>query len=98
VGQSGLAHKALTLTAGDRSMLERWVRAPTTPQRVALRSRIVLLLADGVSARETARRLGISRHTTDLWCSRFTNGGCDELLRDKPGRGRKRTRPVPGTR
>jgi hypothetical protein len=33
--------------AGDRATLERWVRAPTTQRRVALRSQIVLLLDEG---------------------------------------------------
>jgi len=54
-----------------------------------LRSRIVLLLADGLSARQAARAVGTSRHTADLWRRRFLEGGCDALLKDKTGRGRK---------
>jgi transposase len=73
-----------------RATLEAWVRAKTTPQRTALRSRIVLLLDEGHSAREVARRLGISRHTVDLWRARFTQEGCESLTRDRPGRGRRR--------
>jgi transposase len=73
----------------DRATLERWVRAPTTPQRLVLRSRIVLMLAEGLSAREVARRLGISRHTVDLWRARYSQDGCGVLTHDKPGRGRK---------
>jgi DNA-directed RNA polymerase specialized sigma24 family protein len=74
-----------------RATLERWVRARTTPQRVVLRSRIVLLLIEGLSAREVARRIGVSRHTVDLWRERYLSEGCDSLLRDRPGRGRKRS-------
>jgi DNA-directed RNA polymerase specialized sigma24 family protein len=80
----------LLLTADDRRLLERWIRARTTPQRVVLRSRIVLTVAEGISSREAARRLGVSRHTVDLWRARFLEGGCAALARDKAGRGRKR--------
>jgi transposase len=74
----------------DRPTLEAWIRARTTPQRVVLRSRVVLLLAEGMSAREVARRLGVSRHTVDLWRKRYLAEGCETLTRDRPGRGRKR--------
>lgn len=74
----------------DRRSLERWVRAGTTPQRLVLRSRIVLLLADGMSSRAAARALGVSRHTVDLWRKRFEDGGCHALVSDKLGRGRRR--------
>jgi transposase len=77
------------LQADDRSTLEAWVRARTTPQRTALRSRIVLLLDEGHSAREVARRLGVSRHTVDLWRSRYKQEGRESLTRDRPGRGRR---------
>jgi hypothetical protein len=80
----------LALSHHDRATLEAWVRAPTTPQRTVLRSRIVLKLAEGLSVRETARRLGVSRHTVALWRSRFLSEGCEPLTRDRPGRGRKR--------
>ena len=42
----------------DRALLERWVRAGTTSQRVARRSRIVLLALDGVD--DIAARVGIA--------------------------------------
>lgn len=84
------------MTSGERATLERWVRSGTTPQRTVMRSRIVLMLAEGLSAREVARRLGVNRHTVVLWDARFVKEGCDALTRDKPGRGRKpATSPVP---
>jgi len=79
------------LPGRDRATLERWIRARTTPQRLVLRSRVVLLLAGGLSAREVGRRLGVSRHTVDLWRSRYMAEGCDSLAHDRPGRGRKRS-------
>jgi transposase len=73
-----------------RTLLERWARSPSLPQRVVLRSRIILLLAEGYSARAVAHSLQVSRNTVDLWRKRFLEGGSAALLRDKPGRGRKR--------
>lgn len=67
------------------------MRAGTTPQRVARRARIVLLLADGLSAREIARKLGVSTRTVGLWRRRFLHGGAAALQSDAPGRGRKAT-------
>ena len=81
----------VSLDARERATLESWVRAPTTPQRTALRSRVVLLLGEGLSAREVARRLGVSRHTVDLWRARYLDEGCETLTRDRPGRGRRRS-------
>ena len=82
-------HQGPDLELSDRATLERWVRAPTTPQRTVLRSRIVLLLGEGLSRREVARRLHINRNTVDLWSARYLQNGCDVLTHDKPGRGRK---------
>ena len=87
----GRAHRPL-LDDRDRFRLESWVRAPTTSQRLVLRSRIVLLLSDGLSARAVAQALDISRHTVDLWRNRFREGGCLALMQDKAGRGRKPSR------
>lgn len=57
--------------------------------RVAIRARIVLLLAAGGTVREVARALGVSEPTVRLWRSRFANSGCTGLL-DAPRRGRPR--------
>jgi DNA-directed RNA polymerase specialized sigma24 family protein len=82
---------AFRLRARDRALLERWVRASTTSQRTAMRSAIVLLLGEGLSGREVARRMGVSRHTVDLWRVRYMSEGCEALRRDRPGRGRRRS-------
>ena len=79
----------LPLTSEQRSTLERWARARTTPQRVVLRSTIVLLASEGIRTAAIARRLGSSRETVRLWCERFKEAGPPVLLRDAPGRGRK---------
>lgn len=79
---------ALLLSPCDRATLEAWIHARTTPPRTVLRSGIVLLLAEGISAREVARRLGVSRHTVALWRSRLLDERRDSLTRDRLGRGR----------
>jgi transposase len=79
------------ITDADRRLLTAWTRAGTTPQRLARRARIVLLVADGHSARAIARRLSVSTHSVSLWRRRFAGGGAAALVRDAPGRGRKAT-------
>ena len=79
----------LEITSEQRTMVEAWVRATTTPQRVVLRSRIVLLAADGLASLHIARQLGVSQDTVRLWRRRFALAGAEGLLEDAPGRGRK---------
>lgn len=78
------------VSAEQRELLERWARARTTPQGLVMRVQIVLLLADGLSGRAVADSLGISRHTVDLWRRRYRDGGSESLVRDRPGRGRRK--------
>jgi transposase len=72
-----------------RARLQRWVRGPTTPQRVVRRARIILHAMDGVSLNEIAHRVGVSRPTVTLWIERFRRDGIDALWHDAPGRGRR---------
>jgi AcrR family transcriptional regulator len=85
------SHPRVVVTSAQRALLQRWARARTAPQRVVLRSAIVLLAADGMPIAAIARRLGTSRSTVRLWCRRFSAGGPPALLCDAPGRGRKPT-------
>jgi transposase len=73
------AHKAL---------LEHWIRAPTTAQRVVTRSRIVLGTLNGMSVDAIAEDVDVSPTTVRLWSTRFQEGGPEALLHDAPGRGR----------
>ena len=77
------------ITDPDRRTLERWLRAQQTPQQVALRTRIILLAADGAANNRIAAELGVSRSTVILWRNRFTAGGPAALTETAPGRGRK---------
>ena len=86
------SHSAISAGAQDpsscRALLQRWIRAPTTPQRVAQRSCIVLLSLDGIRTRDIASSLEVSPATVRLWTKRFAEGGPEALRHDAPGRGR----------
>jgi transposase len=83
------ARLELRLTDAQRTLLRSWARAGTTPQRVARRAAVILLSADGLSARSIARQLRISPRTAALWLGRYVQGGHEALWRDAPGRGRR---------
>ena len=85
----GRAAPALVVSAEQRRVLEAWVRAPSTPQAVATRARLVLAAANGVATSQIARDLGVSRPTVRLWRQRFGARGPTGLTEIQPGRGRK---------
>jgi transposase len=78
------------LSADERAQLESWTRRRTSAQALALRSRIVLLAADGLGNTEIARELGIHRNVAGKWRSRFLAHRLDGLT-DEPRPGRPRT-------
>jgi len=82
---------ALPISTEQRRTLEAWVRAPNTPQGVAVRSRIILLGADGKDNSAVASEVGVSRPTVILWRERFRQGGPVALTEIAPGRGRRVT-------
>jgi transposase len=79
----------VTLEFSDQSVLEQWESAHGTPQQVALRCRIVLGAAAGETNGDIADRLGINRHTVELWRQRVREQGIDQVWEIAPGRGRK---------
>lgn len=78
-----------TLSADERSELERWKRRPKTAQALAQRARIILLCAEGYSDMAVAEQLATTRETVGKWRRRFIQGGCDGLL-DEPRPGAPR--------
>jgi len=85
---------ALRVSRTDREWLEALVRSGKTPQRVALRARLVLGAAEGRANRALAQDLGISRPTVLLWRQRYVDAGVAGLLKDAPRPGRKKRIPA----
>jgi transposase len=73
----------IELTAAERCELERRVRARTGSQQAALRARIVLAAADGVSNTAMGATWGIARHTAQHWRNRFVAQRLEGLV-DRP--------------
>ncbi|QSE91550.1 GntR family transcriptional regulator [Rhodococcus pseudokoreensis] len=76
----------MPLSEAERRALERLVSAPTTPQALALRARIVLASSEE-SISTVARSLGVSRNTALKWRTRFDTDGLPGLA-DLPRPGR----------
>jgi transposase len=84
------AAKSLLCDGNQRARLEHLKSSGSTPQKVALRSRIILKAADGQANIVIARELGISRPTVLLWRERFAAAGVPGIMTDAPRPGRKK--------
>ena len=58
---------AVPLSEEERHALHTMIRAHKTPQHLSFRAQVILLLAEGYSAPEVARRLGTTRTTVRRW-------------------------------
>ena len=82
--------RPITVTAGDRAVLERLQRAPTTPAGLSRRARAVLLMAQGMSGVEVAERIGYTVVQVSRIRRRYAQGGVAGL-HDQPKSGRPPT-------
>ena len=71
MGQRGRPKAALVLTDEERETLARWARRPLSPQSLALRAKIVLACAEGLTNRVVAAELGCHQTTVGKWRSRL---------------------------
>ena len=77
----------LELSSEESDQLVRWSRRQKSSQALALRSRLVLACAEGLSNKEVAAREGVSMPTVGKWRSRFVESRLDGLVDDpRPGR------------
>ncbi len=77
----------ITLNSVTDTMLHHLIRSPSTPQGLALRSRIVLAASAGQSNQAIAATLRIPEGTAGKWRRAFATSGIDGL-RDAPRAGR----------
>jgi transposase len=87
------ASEPLAATPEQVEQLRCWVRAPSTQQRVVVRSKIVLSAIEGTANHAIAKKHSVSRPTVLLWRGRFAKGGPEALLKDLPRRGPPRLPP-----
>lgn len=78
---------AIVLDSATRSTLNDWVQATSTPQALALRSRIILASSAGRPNQQIASELGIPQVTVGKWRRSFALQGL-EGLKDTPRSGR----------
>ena len=82
----------IELSEDERGQLESWARRHTSAQALALRSRVVLLAAEGLNNTEIAQRLGVHRPMVRKWRGRFAEHRLDGLTDEpRPGQPRKIT-------
>lgn len=75
------------LTSEQSATLKMWAGSGKSEQRMALRARVILLAASGLSLKEITSETGLSFRICHKWRKRFLELGL-EGLQDKPGRGR----------
>jgi len=80
--------KRVVLTDEERKTLTKWSRGRSTPARVVLRAKIVLLAADGRMNKDIAAELSTSPKTVCLWRSRFVQKRLHGIEKDAPRGGR----------
>ena len=78
----------IALTDEERTTLDRWSRGRSTPVRLVLRSKIVLMAANGKMNKTIARQLKTAPKTVSLWRRRFADRRLAGIEKDAPRGGR----------
>jgi transposase len=87
--EMGAPAKKIELTEEEAVELRMLVNAGTTEQRIAVRARVVLAAAQGMTLPEISSRVGLSVNSCLKWRKRFVQSRLDGLI-DREGRGRPR--------
>jgi CRP-like cAMP-binding protein len=80
------------LTPAQRQTLFAWQRSTAVPAGLARRSRIILLLANGMTITDIAATVGMSRRHAYKWIQRFMQDGVEGLPDSPQRRGRNKPR------
>src|ERR1035441_9446426 len=79
----------LTLTGGQREILESLARSRAAPHREVTRAGALLLAAEGLANTAIAAQLGVSPSSVVSWRVRFAAEGLAKFAQVRKGRGRK---------
>lgn len=79
----------IVLKDAEQSALTALTRKHGAPQSLAMRARIVLAAANGLTNKEIAAKLDVCAHTVGVWRNRFARDGMDGLY-DEPRPGAPR--------
>jgi transposase len=74
----------------DRAQFAALAGKGTTPQKIAVRARILLMLGDHVRPSHIAERLAVSRNHVHYWLRRYVAQGVGGVVRDASRPGRKK--------
>ena len=80
----------LILSQGERETLQNWARRPKSAQALALRARMILRCAEGLTNTQVADQMQVRKATVGKWRQRFVDRRLDGLL-DEPRPGTPRT-------
>ncbi len=85
--RTGRPTTPLVLTDEERATLLRWSRRAKSSQILAMRAKIILACAEGISNTDVATTLGVHQDTVGKWRRRFLVERLDGLIDEqRPGR------------
>ncbi|PYY90515.1 IS630 family transposase [Pseudomonas sp. TKO26] len=88
---------SFVLTLADQATLQGWSRMGSLAQRLGMRAKILLLLADGLTPKEVSQQLRVSAPMVFKWRKRYLEAGL-EGLNDLPRSGQPRKLSTQKTR
>ncbi len=74
----------ITLSASDKKVLQKNSRSKAVSIRLAERSQVVLLSAQGLENKVIAQKLNIPPNKVGKWRNRYAEGGIESIRKDKP--------------
>ena len=78
------AQRIVKLSEKEREKLQHAEKSKTSPQRLVLRSKIVLLANENIPNAKIAEQLETTTETVRLWRNRYIEEGFESLLIDRP--------------
>jgi transposase len=74
----------ITLSDSEKKLLEKNTTSRAVPIRLAERSKIVLLSAQGLENKVIAQRLNVPPNKVGIWRNRFAEGGIEAISKENP--------------